>query len=550
MSMISKYVRDLKAEFKGYNAQKLGKDLTAGLTVCAVALPLALAFGVSGGATAAAGMVTAIVAGIVIGLLSGASYQISGPTGAMSAVLISIVMTYQLKGVFIACFLAGVLTLLCGVFKLGRLISFIPSSVIMGFTSGIAITIAMGQIDNFFGTTSEGTNIIDKLVSYTKLGFTPDLTTTLIAVSVLVIMIIWPKKWGAKVPASLVGIIFATAIQLIFNFESVAVVGEIPRTLFLEDRLSLDGVNLTMIKNLMSPVFTIAALAIIESLLCGASASRMKKEDFDADRELVAQGVGNMILPLLGGVPATAAIARTSVAIKSGEQTRLTSVFHSVFLLLSMFLMGGIMAKIPLSALAAVLMVTAFKMNEWSDIKFIFSHKFKTSISQFMLTMVCTVVFDLTISIILGILYSAIMYMSASAHISVHFSDVDPDKLKGKLECSKDDFVGVQVAYVTGPLYFASASEFEKKLENINSESNTLLMSMRGVPNIDVSGARVILETVEQLQSKGCKVMFCGLCKRAKVTLDRAGVTKLVGEDNYYISADLAFIKLMETAGN
>ena len=550
MSMISKYVRDLKAEFKGYNAQKLGKDLTAGLTVCAVALPLALAFGVSGGATAAAGMVTAIVAGIVIGLLSGASYQISGPTGAMSAVLISIVMTYQLNGVFIACFLAGLIMLLCGVFKLGKLISFIPSSVIMGFTSGIAITIAMGQIDNFFGTKSEGTNIIDKLVSYTKLGFTPDLTTTLIAVSVLIIMIIWPKKWGAKVPASLVGIIFATAIQLIFNFESVAVVGEIPRTLFLEDRLSFEGINLSMIKNLMSPVFTIAALAIIESLLCGASASRMKKEDFDADRELVAQGVGNMILPLLGGVPATAAIARTSVAIKSGEQTRLTSVFHSVFLLLSMFLMGGIMAKIPLSALAAVLMVTAFKMNEWSDIKFIFSHKFKTSISQFLLTMVCTVVFDLTISIVLGIIYSAIMYMSASAHISVHFSDVDPDKLKGKLECDTNDFVGVQVAYVTGPLYFASASEFEKKIDNINSESHTLLMSMRGVPNIDVSGARAILETVEQLQSRGCKVMFCGLCKRAKTTLDRAGVTDLVGEDNYYISADLAFIKIMETVKN
>lgn len=546
MGMVNKYIKDLKTEFKDYNVQKFGKDLTAGLTVCAVALPLALAFGVSGGATAAAGMVTAIVAGVVIGLLSGASYQISGPTGAMSAVLIAIVMTYQLKGVFIACFLAGVIMLLCGIFKLGRLISFIPSSVIMGFTSGIAITIAMGQIDNFFGTTSEGTGIIEKVISYSKLGFSLDLTTTLIAVGVLIIMIIWPKKWGAKVPASLVGIVVATAVQLIFNFEGVAVVGEIPRTLFLDDRLSLNGVDFTMIKDLMSPVCTIAALAIIESLLCGASASRMKKESFDADRELVAQGIGNMVLPLLGGVPATAAIARTSVAIKSGEQTRLTSVFHSVFLLVSMFLLGRVMAKIPLSALAAVLMVTAFKMNDWNDIKFIFIRRFKTSISQFLLTMICTVVFDLTVSIILGILYSAIMYMSASAHISVHFSDVDPEKLKGKLECSKEDFAGVQVAYVTGPLYFASASEFENRLEEINSENHTLLMSMRGVPNIDVSGARVILEKVKQLQKAGCCVMFCGMCKRAKNTLDRAGVTELVGEGNYYISADQAFIKIME----
>lgn len=547
MNMVSKYVKDLKTEFKGYNAQKLGKDLTAGLTVCAVALPLALAFGVSGGATAAAGMVTAIVAGIVIGMLSGASYQISGPTGAMSAVLISIVMTYELKGVFIACFLAGVIMLLCGIFKLGRLISFIPSSVIMGFTSGIAITIAMGQIDNFFGTVSEGTGIIEKVSSYFKLGFNLDLTTTLIAVGVLIIMIIWPKKFAAKVPASLVGIVVATAVQLIFNFESVAVVGDIPKTLFLEDRLSLEGVDFAMVKNLLSPILTIAALAIIESLLCGASASRMKKEPFDADRELVAQGVGNMILPLLGGVPATAAIARTSVAIKSGEQTRLTSVFHSVFLLASMFLLGGVMAKIPLSALAAVLMVTAFKMNEWSDIKFIFSHKFKTSISQFLLTMICTVVFDLTVSIVLGVLYSAIMYMSASAHVSVNFSDVDPEKLKGKLDCSEEDFKGVQVAYVTGPLYFASASEFEEKLEEIDKNRHTLLMSMRGVTNIDVSGARVVLEKVKELQSNGCQVMFCGMCKRAKLTLDRAGVTDLVGEENYYISADQAFVKIMET---
>ena len=550
MGMVSKYIQDMKTEFKGYNLQKLGKDLTAGLTVCAVALPLALAFGVSGGATAAAGMVTAIVAGIVIGLLSGASYQISGPTGAMSAVLISIVITYKLQGVFIACFLAGIILLLCGIFKLGKLISFIPSAVIMGFTSGIAITIAFGQIDNFFGTVSEGTGIIEKIISYAKLGFTPNFNTTAIAVVILIIMIIWPKKWGAKVPASLIGIIVATAAQLIFNFEGVAVVGDIPKTLFLDERLSFAGVDFTMIKALMSPVFTIAALGIIESLLCGASASRMKKESFDADRELVAQGIGNMILPVLGGVPATAAIARTSVAIKSGEQTRLTSVFHSVFLLASMFLLGDIMAKIPLSALAAVLMVTAFKMNEWEDIKYIFSHKFKTSISQFLLTMVCTVVFDLTVSIVLGILYSAIMYMSASAHISIHYSDVDPEKLNGKIKCDEKDFKGVQVAYVTGPLYFGSANEFEEKLGEIRKGNNTLLLSMRGVPNIDVSGARIILEKVKELKEENCQVMFCGMCKRAKLMLDRAGVTDIVGEDNYYISADQAFVKIMEANKN
>lgn len=191
-------------------------------------------------------------------------------------------------------------------------------------------------------------------------------------------------------------------------------------------------------------------------------------------------------------------------------------------------------------------MVTAFKMNEWDDIKFIFKHKFKTSISQFLLTMICTVVFDLTIAIVLGVLYSAIMYMAQSAHVSVHFSDVDPEKLKGKIDCEEEDFKGVQVAYVTGPLYFASASDLEKKLQEVKADSHTILLSMRGVPSIDVAGAKVVLEMVESLREKEVTVMFCGMTKRAKLTLDRAGVTDLVGEESYFVSADLAFARLME----
>lgn len=255
----------------------------AGLTVCAVALPLALAFGVSSGASAAAGLVTAILAGIVIAILGGASYQVSGPTGAMSAVLIGIVAQYGLQGVFFACFAAGVLLLAAGLLKLGRLIGFIPMPVIMGFTSGIAIIIALGQVDNFFGTVSEGSSNLEKLASYARLGFHPNLQAVLIGALVVAVMLVWPKKWGAKIPGSLIGIIAATALAAALGLDELAVVGDIPCTLLLSDRLHLGSLSLDMLSDLISPVVTIAALGMIESLLCGASAARMKSEPFHAD---------------------------------------------------------------------------------------------------------------------------------------------------------------------------------------------------------------------------------------------------------------------------
>ncbi|MBR4102909.1 MAG: SulP family inorganic anion transporter, partial [Thermoguttaceae bacterium] len=276
--MISQFVQGLKREFSGYNVAKLTKDMMAGLTVCAVALPLALAFGVSSGATAAAGLVTAIVAGVVIAVLGGASYQISGPTGAMSAVLIGVVAQHGLQGVFLACFAAGALMLAAGMLKLGRLISFIPMPVIMGFTSGIAVIIALGQIDNFFGTVSEGASTLEKLASYGRLGFRPNPESVCIGVLVVVVMLAWPKKWGAKVPSSLVGVVVAAVVSIVFGMDSLDTVGDIPKTLWLADRLNWSDLSVRMISDLTSPVVTIAALGMIESLLCGASAARMKNE--------------------------------------------------------------------------------------------------------------------------------------------------------------------------------------------------------------------------------------------------------------------------------
>lgn len=212
---MKQFFASLRSEFAGYNAARLGGDVMAGLTVCAVALPLALAFGVSSGASAAAGLVTAIVAGVVIALLGGASYQASGPTGAMSAVLVGIVARYGLQGVFLACFAAGALLLAAGLLRLGKLISFIPMPVIMGFTSGIALVIALGQVDNFFGTVSEGSTNLEKLASYARLGFHPQWQPVLIGALVVAVMVLWPKKWGARVPGSLVGIVYSALLYIV-----------------------------------------------------------------------------------------------------------------------------------------------------------------------------------------------------------------------------------------------------------------------------------------------------------------------------------------------
>lgn len=535
--MFSKFVADLKTEFKGYNSKSFSKDLMAGLTVTAVALPLALAFGVSCGADAAAGLITAIVAGIVIGALSGGSFQISGPTGAMTAILIAVVAKFGIQGVFIASFFAGVILIIAAVLKLGKLVSFIPSAVITGFTSGIAIIIALGQIDNFFGVTSKGENAIQKIGSYFQNGFAINWYAVAIAVFVVLIMAFYPKKWNAKFPSSLAAIIITVIINMIFQLP-LNVVGVIPKTLFPENRLDILNIPFGQITEFLVPAISIAALCMIESLLCGASAGRMKNEKLDADRELLSQGIGNIILPFFGGVPATAAIARTSVAIKSGGKTRITSIIHSLGLLISMFLLGGVMSQIPLSALAGVLMVTAFRMNEWDSIRYIFKGKFRASIAQFLITMVATVVFDLTIAIVIGVGVSILVFVVKIANVEIDIADIDCDKLDIDTQ-NMHKAQHIKVMYITGPIFFGSVEKIQNEINQLEG-FHTIIFSMRGVPMIDAGAAHTILETVEALHLERKSVLFCGLQNKPKKVLQRAGVVDLVGEHNLYWDAQTA----------
>ncbi len=348
--MFSSFIKDIKNEFNGYNLLNFKQDLMAGITVTAVALPLALAFGVSSGATAAAGLVTAIVSGLVIGALSGGSFQISGPTGAMSAILVALFQKYGLEGVWIAGALAGVILIIAGILKLGKVVSYIPTPVVTGFTSGIALIIAIGQLDNFFGVSTKASeSAAIKVINFFSTPLNVNLYAFGIGLLVVLIMVIWPKKLNNIVPASLIGLIVALTINMIFKLP-LDVIGDIPQKLILDDRLSISSINIDMLKSVLVPAISIAALAMIESLLCGEVGKKMKGDSFDANRELIAQGVGNFIIPFFGGVPATAAIARTSVAIKSGARTRLVSMLHAVFLMLSMFLLAPIMSNVPLSS--------------------------------------------------------------------------------------------------------------------------------------------------------------------------------------------------------
>lgn len=528
-------------EFADYTGAKFQQDLLAGITVAAVALPLALAFGVASGASAAAGLVTAIIAGLVIGSLSGAPYQISGPTGAMSAVLIVLVQNYGLHGIWIAGFFSGLLLLVIGFLRLGRFIAFIPAPVITGFTSGIALIIAIGQIDNFLGVKTPAVDSAAlKLVGYLGGEVTPDGRAVALGALVVLTMLLWPRRWNARFPASLLGLILATLANAFLNWP-VKIIGAIPQTVWLADRFSIFDIPWSQLSGFIAPTLTITALGAVESLLCGAVGSNMTGVRLQANQELIAQGVGNLLIPFFGGVPATAAIARSSVGIKAGGQTRLVSIIHALVLLASMFLLAPLMSRIPLAALAGVLIVTAWRMNEWEAIRYIFGHRFKTAMITFGITMVATLVLDLTQAILIGAFLSGAVFLSQIANMDIEVQDVDPAKLRERGIQNAGNCRHVRVAYLTGPLFFAATSNFNEAFARLEN-THALILSMRGVPLIDTSGLQALQQLVEKLKHQGGTLMLAGVHEQSLQMLERGGLVTQIGKDNIFWSADQAIV--------
>lgn len=530
-----------RREFHDYNLAKFRQDFMAGLTVGAVALPLALAFGVASGATAAAGLVTAILAGLIIGALSGAPYQISGPTGAMSAVLIIISQRVGLEGVWMVGLMAGVIILVIGLLRMGRFVAFIPSSVITGFTSGIAFIIFVGQIDNFLGVKTEGAESAAlKFLGYFRGGLTPEWTAVGIGLVVIAIMVFWPARLGRYVPGSLVGIVVATLIAVVTNWP-VASIGEIPRTILLDQRLRVEAIPWNRIQELIVPAFSVAALGAVESLLCGAVASKMTGIRLQANQELIAQGVGNILIPFFGGVPATAAIARSSVGIKSGGQTRMVSIIHALALLASALLLAPVIARVPLTALAGVLMVTAVRMNEWEAIRFMFSHRFKTGMVTFLITFLATITLDLTQAIVIGGIISAGIFINQVANLEVDIRTVDVERMRARGMDVKTDCKYIRVAYLTGPLFFAATNTFNEAFAH-EEDVDFLILSMRAVPLIDLSGIEALHHLHETMAAQGKTLMLAAVHPKVMRMLERAGLDELIGKENFFWSADRAIL--------
>ena len=531
-----------KDEFTGYSLAKFQQDLLAGLTVAAVALPLALAFGVASGASAAAGLVTAILAGLIMGALTGAPFQISGPTGAMSAVLIVLVTRYGLEGIWVAGLLSGVLLLVIGLLRLGRFIAFIPSPVISGFTSGIALIIFIGQIDNLLGIQTPGAETAaQKILGYFNGGFTLNLQSLILGLIVMGTMLFMPQKWNARFPASLLGIILATVLNWVLSW-STQMIGAIPQSLILESRLNIANIPWTNISDFIVPTLTITALGAVESLLCGAVGSNMTGIRLQANQELIAQGIGNVIIPFFGGVPATAAIARSSVGIKSGGQTRLVSIIHAVGLLLSMFLFTPFMERIPLAALAGVLMVTAVRMNEWDAIRFIFGKRFKTDMIAFTLTMLATVVLDLTQAILIGSFLAGAVFLNKIASIDIEVQEVDIERLRQKGIETAGNCKHVRVAFLTGPLFFAATGQFNESFADLR-DTHALILSMRGVSLLDTAGIEAIHRLHDRLHKQGGTLMFAGVHDNARQMMERGGLLQSIGEENFFWSSDQAIVE-------
>jgi len=536
-------VRLWQAEFRNYSLNLAQRDVIAGLTVAAVALPLALAFGVAGGSTPAAGLVTAIIAGLVIGLLSGAPYQISGPTGAMSAVLVVIAHEHGPRGLWVAGLMAGTMILAVGIFGLGRIIHFIPAPVITGFTSGIALTIAIGQIDNFFGfKTPAKDRASSKLIGYFTESL-PAINWRSVGVGLLVAgtMLLAPRlyKNAGRLPTALLGVILATGVSWGFGWD-VKTIGAVPRGIVLDERLTPHFSDIHLAGHLLGLAFAIALLGAIESLLCGVVAGRMTKQKLAVNQELIAQGIGNIILPFFGGVPATAAIARTSVGVKAGGVTRLVSIVHSIVLLLGALFFGGMIGHVPMAALAGVLFVTAWRMNESHAIKFYWRHRLKGAMLTFFVTMLATIALDLTQAIIAGVLISLVLFLKDSTRTSVSIEPVDWAMAGVHAPIPPVD---AKVAYLTGSLFFGSVNQVVETLE-MQPPADVLILSMRGVPMVDVSSVQAIEHIWRAQNERDGELFVTGVQPQPRKLFERAGLITLIGEEQFFWSADKAIAKI------
>ncbi|MFD2682068.1 SulP family inorganic anion transporter [Bacillus seohaeanensis] len=526
--------------FDGYSMQSFYKDLLSGLVIGVIAIPLGMAFAIASGVKPEYGIYTTIIAGILIALFGGSKFQIGGPTGAFIPILFGVVMTYGYENLLIAGFLAGIILLLMGIFRLGSLIKFIPKPVTIGFTSGIAVIIFVGQIANFLGLSGVKkhetfyANMKEIIMHIHTINFFSVFTA-----GVCLVTVILTPKLVPKVPGPLIGLLFSTVVASIFYPNQVATIGstfgDIPNTL---PHFQFPEITFERILELIRPAFVIAILGGIESLLSAVVADGMTNSKHNSNRELVGQGIANMVTPLFGGIPATGAIARTATNIKNGAVSPVSGIIHGIIVLLILFLFAPYASSIPLASMAPILMVVAWNMSE----RHVFCHLLKTKTTDslvLVVTFLLTVFVNLTVAVEVGLLLAIIIFtkqMSDSLITAKALPNLNNknEKVDSKMVTEAHDCPQICIVNVEGPLFFGAAQTFEQTIMNtINYKPKVLIVRMGKVPFMDTTGESYFSSIVKDFSKTGI-VLISGMKHQPKSVLRKTKLYHAIGEDHFF----------------
>ena len=524
----------LLTSLKNYNRSQFVKDVTAGIIVAIIALPLSIALALASGVGPEAGIFTAIVAGFVISALGGSSVQIAGPTAAFATIVAGIVAKNGMDGLIIATILAGVFLILMGLFHFGSLIKFIPYTITTGFTSGIAVTIVIGQLKDFFGISYPNgvkpIETVEKLRAFFENFFTFSLDALIVGGVSLAILILAPyvlKKVPGSLPAVIVGILMVRFLPL-----KVATIGNLYTISNSLPTLHIPTMSLSMIGDALPNAFTIAVLAAIESLLSCVVADGMINGKHRSDMELVAQGAGNIASALFGGIPATGAIARTAANIKNGGRTPIAGIVHSITLVIVLVVLMPFAGMIPMPTIAAILFVVAYNMCQWRTFVHLIRTAPKSDIIVLLTTFILTVVFDLVVAIEIGMVLACLLFikrMSEETHVdSWTYVDDDTPDVDEHLRRLP---LQIRVYEITGPLFFGAADAIEHIV--VKDFTTCLILRMRSVPALDSTALNALQNLTKVCESKGITLVFSHVNEQPMKVMVKSGFVDLVGKDNF-----------------
>ncbi|MEI7821996.1 MAG: sulfate permease [Verrucomicrobiota bacterium] len=542
-----KFVRLLR----GYRGADFLSDLSAGLTVGIIALPLAIGFGIASGVTPGQGLWTAIIGGLLISLLGGSRHQIGGPTGAFVPVLAAVTAAHGYNGLALATMMAGVLLVLMGAFRLGALLKYIPYPVVAGFTAGIAVIIFLGQVPEFLGLTLPRTEHAPALfMEIVRHAAAVNWHTAAIGALALAIGFLWPK-WTRKVPASLVAVVAATVLATWLGWSDVATIQSkfhgIPSGL---PGFHFPPVSLEKIREMLAPALTIAALGGIESLLSATVADGMADTRHDSNQELIGQGIANVLTPLIGGFAVTGAIARTAANIRSGARTPIAGIVHALVLLLFVLVAAKVAAMIPLAALSAVLIGVALRMGEWDT----FAEMWRASRTDFgvlVAAFALTVLFDLTIGVGGGLLIAAVLFLRRMEGVTqVRLLTAENDTETGANAVrGKDVPPGVVLFRFEGPLFFAAAEKLEFALRAHSGKPRIIILRMRHVPMMDTTGMRALEVAWEKMHRDGVSVLVTAIQPQPMKVMFESGLADRIGMENFCPDIDDALDRARKILG-